>query len=95
MRLNPEITEFLKAKILEISPEAKIYLFGSRARDEDKGGDIDILILSEHKLGFEGLIVTDWEDIKRLHERHNVAATPRQAVAMAINAGTGTVLLDP
>ena len=39
------------------------------------------------ELGFEGLIVTDWEDIKRLHERHNVAATPRQAVAMAINAG--------
>ncbi|HMO62581.1 MAG TPA: glycoside hydrolase family 3 N-terminal domain-containing protein [Ferruginibacter sp.] len=39
------------------------------------------------ELGFEGLIVTDWEDIKRLHDRHNVAATPRQAVAMAINAG--------
>lgn len=39
------------------------------------------------ELGFEGLIVTDWEDIKRLHERHNVAATPRQAVVMAINAG--------
>jgi beta-glucosidase len=39
------------------------------------------------ELGFEGLIVTDWEDIKRLHERHNVAATPREAVVMAINAG--------
>lgn len=39
------------------------------------------------ELGFQGLIVTDWEDIKRIHERHNVAATPRQAVAMAINAG--------
>ncbi|MBL7741557.1 MAG: glycoside hydrolase family 3 C-terminal domain-containing protein [Chitinophagaceae bacterium] len=39
------------------------------------------------ELGFEGLIVTDWEDIKRLHERHNVAATPRQAVVMAVNAG--------
>jgi beta-glucosidase len=39
------------------------------------------------ELGFQGLIVTDWEDIKRLHERHNVAATPRQAVVMAINAG--------
>jgi len=39
------------------------------------------------ELGFQGLIVTDWEDIKRLHDRHNVAATPRQAVAMAINAG--------
>ncbi|MFT3679895.1 MAG: glycoside hydrolase family 3 N-terminal domain-containing protein [Ferruginibacter sp.] len=39
------------------------------------------------ELGFEGLIVTDWEDIKRLYDRHNVAATPRQAVVMAINAG--------
>ena len=39
------------------------------------------------ELGFHGLIVTDWEDIKRLHDRHNVAATPRQAVVMAINAG--------
>jgi len=39
------------------------------------------------ELGFQGLIVTDWEDIIRLHTRHNVAATPRQAVVMAINAG--------
>ncbi len=39
------------------------------------------------ELGFEGLIVTDWEDIIRIHTRHNVAATPREAVAKAINAG--------
>lgn len=39
------------------------------------------------ELGFQGVIVTDWEDIIRLHTRHKVAATPRQAVAMAINAG--------
>ena len=39
------------------------------------------------ELGFEGVIVTDWEDIKRLHDRHFVAKTPREAVAMAINAG--------
>ena len=39
------------------------------------------------ELGFQGLIVTDWEDIKRLYERHNVASSPRQAVVMAINAG--------
>jgi beta-glucosidase len=39
------------------------------------------------ELGFQGLIVTDWEDIIRLHTRHNVAATPRAAVVMAINAG--------
>lgn len=40
-----------------------------------------------NELGFEGVVVTDWEDIKRLHTWHHVAATPRQAVAMAINAG--------
>lgn len=43
--------------------------------------------LLRKELGFQGVIVTDWEDIIRLHTRHNVAATPRQAVAMAINAG--------
>jgi beta-glucosidase len=39
------------------------------------------------ELGFEGLIVTDWEDIIRLHSIHKIAATPREAVVLAINAG--------
>lgn len=39
------------------------------------------------ELGFKGVVVTDWEDIIRLHTRHNVAATPREAVVLAINAG--------
>ena len=39
------------------------------------------------ELGFQGLIVTDWEDIIRLHTRHLVANSPRQAVVMAVNAG--------
>ncbi|MBC7886443.1 MAG: glycoside hydrolase family 3 C-terminal domain-containing protein [Ferruginibacter sp.] len=43
--------------------------------------------LLRKELGFEGVIVTDWEDIKRVHERHNVAATPREAVAICVNAG--------
>ena len=43
--------------------------------------------LLRKELGFKGVIVSDWEDIIRLHTRHNVAASPRQAVAMAVNAG--------
>ncbi len=39
------------------------------------------------ELGFEGVVVSDWEDIERLHTRHMVAKTPRDAVAMAVNAG--------
>lgn len=43
--------------------------------------------LLRNKLGFKGMIVTDWEDIIRLHERHKIASNPREAVKMAINAG--------
>jgi beta-glucosidase len=39
------------------------------------------------ELGFQGVVVSDWEDIIRLHTRHNVASTPRQAVVLAVNAG--------
>ncbi len=39
------------------------------------------------ELGFKGVAVSDWEDIIRLHTRHFVAATPEDAVAMAVNAG--------
>jgi beta-glucosidase len=39
------------------------------------------------ELGFEGVTVSDWEDIIRLHTRHFVAPTPEDAVAMAVNAG--------
>ena len=43
--------------------------------------------LLRKKLGFEGMIVTDWEDIIRLHERHKIASNPREAVKIAIEAG--------
>src|SRR6187402_2839742 len=43
--------------------------------------------LLRKELGFQGVVVSDWEDIKRLHDRHNVAASPREAVVMAVNAG--------
>ncbi len=39
------------------------------------------------EMGFQGVVVSDWEDIIRLHTRHLVANSPRQAVAMAVNAG--------
>ena len=39
------------------------------------------------ELSFEELIVTDWEGIKRVDDRNNIAATPREALAMCINEG--------
>ncbi len=39
------------------------------------------------ELGFEGLVVTDWEDINRLYERHMVATSLKEAVRMSVLAG--------
>jgi len=50
MRLDLQKSEFLKNRILEVDPEAEVYLFGSRTDANQKGGDIDVLILSEHHL---------------------------------------------
>ncbi len=39
------------------------------------------------ELGFKGLVVSDWKDIKRLYERDRVAESPEEAVKMAVMAG--------
>lgn len=39
------------------------------------------------ELGFEGLVVSDWEDIKKLVSIHRVAATEKEATRAAVLAG--------
>ena len=39
------------------------------------------------ELGFKGLVCSDWEDVIRLHTWHKIAATPKEAVMIAVNAG--------
>jgi beta-glucosidase len=39
------------------------------------------------ELKFNGFVVSDWEDIIRLHTRDRVAATPKEAVKIAVMAG--------
>lgn len=51
---------------------------------------VNPVILTEllrNELGFEGVVVTDWEDIKYLYSRHRVATDYKDAITMAINAG--------
>jgi beta-glucosidase len=40
-----------------------------------------------NELGYKGVVITDWLDIVKLQERHRVAATHKEAVLLAINAG--------
>lgn len=46
MRLSPEQVRRIRDPILDYDPEAHILLFGSRADDAARGGDIDLLCLS-------------------------------------------------
>lgn len=46
MRLKPEEVAAIKSTIGNLDREASVYLFGSRADDSKKGGDIDLLVLS-------------------------------------------------
>ncbi len=37
--------------------------------------------------GFDGFVVSDWMDIKRLHDLHHVASTPEEAIKISVLAG--------
>ena len=44
--------------------------------------------------GFQGFVVADLGAIKRLHDTHHVAASPSEAVCLAINAGVDVQFYD-
>lgn len=47
MRMKDEEIKSIREAILKRDPCARIYLFGSRADDSQRGGDIDLLVLSQ------------------------------------------------
>lgn len=51
MRLKDNEIKAIVDCVNELDVDAKIYLFGSRVDDIQKGGDIDLLVIS-HKLGY-------------------------------------------
>ena len=53
MRLSQEYIQVFKQATLLQDEKAKLYLFGSRTDDTKRGGDIDLLIIS-NKIGFDG-----------------------------------------
>ena len=50
MRVKSEHVIFLKQSIKKYLPDVDLYLFGSRANEKLKGGNIDILVIGEKAL---------------------------------------------
>ncbi|PIE46275.1 MAG: DNA polymerase III subunit beta [Gammaproteobacteria bacterium] len=47
MRLEKQQIQVLKDTLASLSSEAELYLFGSRVDDNKRGGDIDLLVISD------------------------------------------------
>ncbi|MBF0336286.1 MAG: nucleotidyltransferase domain-containing protein [Nitrospirae bacterium] len=69
MRLSDDQIDFLKGEILAIVPDAIIYLFGSRADNDKKGGDIDIMVLSANRLTWKDKATIRWSYFGRFGEQ--------------------------
>ena len=55
MRLAPSEVAAIVEEVLRLDSKARVYLHGSRVRDDLKGGDIDLIVVSE-QLGFSDKI---------------------------------------
>ena len=89
MRLNPNQNEAILKAVHRQDPVAKIILFGSRTNDLTKGGDIDLLVVSD-RIGLhqEWLIRRDildeigWQKLDLIVRRNDQLDSPIASIAM-------------
>jgi len=53
MRISDEMRKYFSEEVERIRPGAQVYLLGLRADDEKRGGDIDIMVLTDRRPEFE------------------------------------------
>jgi predicted nucleotidyltransferase len=69
VRISREQIDFLKKEIISALPDAVVYLFGSRTDDSKKGGDIDIMILSNRKIRWKEKAKIKWQYFEKFGEQ--------------------------
>ena len=55
MRLSAKELKVIREEVRGLDPSAEIYLYGSRVNDAARGGDIDLMIVSD-KLVFRDIL---------------------------------------
>ena len=69
MRMTSEQADFLKKEVLAVAQDAKVYLFGSRVDDGKRGGDIDIMVLSDQRLTWKERATIRWHYCEKFGEQ--------------------------
>ena len=93
MRLGVNELKVIGEEIRRFDPGAEIYLYGSRADDAARGGDIDLLVISD-LLGFRDVLrlrarILDrigWQQLDLLVRRRNELSDPMAALALETGA---------
>lgn len=89
MRLSPNELEAIRQEVHRADPNSELYLFGSRTDDSARGGDIDLLVISE-RIGFRDLLrlrpaILDrigWQQLDLVVRRRDQRNEPLTAIAM-------------
>jgi predicted nucleotidyltransferase len=92
MRLSSKELSIIESAIRNRDPQASIYLFGSRVNDDAKGGDIDLLVIS-NLIGFRDEIAIrreildeiGWQKLDLIVRPEKHSQTP--IVRIAIESG--------
>lgn len=69
MRLTPQEQNAIKETFIKTFKSGKIYLFGSRTDDTQRGGDIDLYILLDYKESPQILFDKKIEFLGRLQDK--------------------------
>jgi predicted nucleotidyltransferase len=89
MRLGIDEAETIRREVHQSDPAAEIYLFGSRTDDTARGGDIDLLVVSDN-LAFRDVLqlrsrILDrigWQQLDLVVRRRNELDEPLAVVAL-------------
>jgi predicted nucleotidyltransferase len=88
MRLAESEIAAIREEIGRLDPRAEIYLFGSRVDDTARGGDVDLLVISD-ALGFRDVLrlrsgILDrigWQQLDLIVRRRDQLDDPLAAMA--------------
>jgi predicted nucleotidyltransferase len=61
MRLTPAQIDTIKSILAQYDPDCEVILFGSRALDDRKGGDIDLLMQSSQPITLKQQMQANWQ----------------------------------
>ncbi|MGA2541109.1 MAG: nucleotidyltransferase domain-containing protein [Verrucomicrobiota bacterium] len=90
MRLTGSEITAIREEIGRVDPKAEVYLYGSRVDDTARGGDVDLLVISE-TLGFREVLrlrrqILDrigWQQLDLVVRRRDQMNEPLAAMALA------------